>query len=161
MITLSLSLSIFPSLRTCFRFEGINPKFTQKLYEWESRRGIAPECSTITLLNNLQVEDRDLRSKSAGQVEDSQASVGREPGDQEDCDTSCSSITHSVPEDRERLIRTTVNRTDSVKTQSSLKLIHEKMSLLANLQEKADQCRYLESQLDSLDDKMSCVAKSR
>ena len=107
------------------------------------------------------MEDRDLRSKSAGQVEDSQASVGREPGDQEDCDTSCSSITHSVPEDRGRLIRTTVNRTDSVKTQSSLKLIHEKMSLLANLQEKADQCRYLESQLDSLDDKMSCVAKSR
>ena len=52
-------------------------------------------------------------------------------------------------------------RTDSVKTQSSLKLIHEKMSLLANLQAKADQCRYLESQLDSLDDKMSCVAKSR
>ena len=64
-------------------------------------------------------------------------------------------------EERERIIRTTVNRTDSVKTQSSLKLIHEKMSLLANLQEKADQCRYLESQLDSLDDKMSCVAKSR
>ena len=76
-------------------------------------------------------------------------------------DTSCSSITHSVPEERERIIRSTVNRTDSVKTQSSLKLIHEKMSLLANLQEKADQCRYLESQLDSLDDKMSCVAKSR
>ena len=52
-------------------------------------------------------------------------------------------------------------RTDSVKTQSSLKLIHEKMSLLANLQAKADQCRYLESQLDSLGDKMSYVAKSR
>ena len=34
----------------CARFEGINPKFTKKLYEWESRRGIAPECSTITLL---------------------------------------------------------------------------------------------------------------
>ena len=54
-----------------------------------------------------------------------------------------------------------VARTDSVKTQSSLKLIHEKMSLLANLQVKADQCRYLETQLVSLGDKMSCVAKSR
>ena len=54
-----------------------------------------------------------------------------------------------------------VARTDSVKTQSSLKLIHEKMSLLANLQAKADQCRYLESQLDSLGDKMNYVAKSR
>ena len=33
-----------------FKFEGINPKFTRKLVEWESRRGIAPESSTITLL---------------------------------------------------------------------------------------------------------------
>ena len=32
------------------RFEGINQKFTKKLYEWENRRGIAPESSTITLL---------------------------------------------------------------------------------------------------------------
>ena len=54
-----------------------------------------------------------------------------------------------------------VTRTDSVKTQSSLKIIHEKISLLANLQAKADQCRYLESQLDSLGDKMNYVAKSR
>ena len=143
------------------RFEGINPKFTQKLYEWESRRGIAPECSTITLLNNLKVEERDLRSKSAGAgvTSESQPSIAGESGEP-DCNSS-SSLACSVPEERERIIRSTVNRTDSVKTQSSLKLIHEKMSLLANLQEKADQCRYLESQLDSLDDKMSSVAKSR
>lgn len=128
-----------------FKFEGINPKFTQKLYEWESRRGIAPECSTITLLNNLKVEEAgDLSSDTR----------------QSHCDSS-SSLVCSVPEERERIIGSTINRTDSVKTHSSLKLIHEKMSLLANLQEKADQCRYLESQLDSLDDKMSCVAKSR
>ena len=35
-----------------FKFEGINHKFTKKLYEWESRRGIAPESSTITLLQS-------------------------------------------------------------------------------------------------------------
>ena len=34
-----------------------------------------------------------------------------------------------------------VKRTDSVKTQSSLLLLEEKMSLLADLQEKADKCR--------------------
>ena len=34
-----------------------------------------------------------------------------------------------------------VTRTDSVKTQSSLLLLEEKMSLLADLQEKADKCR--------------------
>ena len=36
----------------CTRFEGINQKFTKKLYEWENRRGIAPESSTITLLQS-------------------------------------------------------------------------------------------------------------
>ena len=46
--TVSLDLD-----NVCARFEGINPKFTKKLYEWESRRGIAPECSTITLLQVL------------------------------------------------------------------------------------------------------------
>ena len=39
-----------------FKFEGINPKFTKKLYEWESRRGIAPECSTITLLQTGELQ---------------------------------------------------------------------------------------------------------
>ena len=76
-------------------------------------------------------------------------------------DSSCENLSRSSPD----LIKTksgvSVTRTDSVKTQSSLKLIHEKMSLLANLQAKADQCRYLESQLDCLGDKMNYVAKSR
>ncbi|KAF2346078.1 hypothetical protein FHG87_023165, partial [Trinorchestia longiramus] len=33
-----------------FRFEGINQTFTKRLYEWEERRGIRPESSTIALL---------------------------------------------------------------------------------------------------------------
>ena len=40
-----------------FRFEGISQKFTRKLYEWEESRGIAPEASTIALLDpNYQPE---------------------------------------------------------------------------------------------------------
>ena len=35
-----------------FRFEGINPKFIKKLYDWDSKRGIAPDRSTITLLQS-------------------------------------------------------------------------------------------------------------
>jgi len=35
------------------------------------------------------------------------------------------------------------------------------MSLLADLEEKADKCRLLESQLDTLGNKMNSVAKSR
>ena len=38
-----------------FKFGGISEKFTRKLFEWEQRRGIAPESSTIALINsNLQ-----------------------------------------------------------------------------------------------------------
>ena len=35
-----------------FKFGGISEKFTKKLYEWEEQKGIAPESSTIALLNN-------------------------------------------------------------------------------------------------------------
>ena len=34
-----------------FKFAGISEKFTKKLYEWETQKGIAPESSTIALLN--------------------------------------------------------------------------------------------------------------
>lgn len=37
------------------RFEGISRKFTQKLYEWEKSRGIAPESSTFALLKSSLV----------------------------------------------------------------------------------------------------------
>ena len=35
-----------------FRFGGISEKFTRKLYEWEEQKGVAPESSTIALLQN-------------------------------------------------------------------------------------------------------------
>ncbi|XP_018566283.1 uncharacterized protein LOC108907199 [Anoplophora glabripennis] len=35
-----------------YRFEGISRKFTQKLYEWEKAKGIAPEASTFALLSS-------------------------------------------------------------------------------------------------------------
>lgn len=34
-----------------FRFEGISDAFTKKLYEWEMKRGLGPELSTIALLD--------------------------------------------------------------------------------------------------------------
>ena len=34
-----------------FKFEGISEKFTRKIFEWEERKGIAPESSTIALIN--------------------------------------------------------------------------------------------------------------
>lgn len=35
-----------------FRFEGISKTFTKKLYEWEEKRGVDPELSTIALLSS-------------------------------------------------------------------------------------------------------------
>lgn len=35
-----------------FRFEGISDDFTRKLYEWEAKKGVCPESSTIALLNS-------------------------------------------------------------------------------------------------------------
>lgn len=35
-----------------FRFEGISDAFTKKLYEWETKRGVCPELSTIALLDS-------------------------------------------------------------------------------------------------------------
>ncbi|XP_064457832.1 uncharacterized protein LOC135368467 isoform X2 [Ornithodoros turicata] len=34
-----------------FRFEGISDAFTKKLYEWETKKGVVPELSTIALLD--------------------------------------------------------------------------------------------------------------
>ena len=142
-----------------YRFEGINQKFTKKLYEWESRKGIAPECSPITLLqsgmsgsnNNSKEEKHENIHQNTIDIDSSQENLSRSSPDLASTQSPVMRKGGGV----------SVARTDSVKTQSSLKLIHEKMSLLANLQVKADQCRYLENQLASLGDKMSFVAKSR
>lgn len=47
-----------------FRFEGISQTFTKKLYEWEERRGIRPESSTIALLDpNYVVPEKKVPEK--------------------------------------------------------------------------------------------------
>lgn len=43
-----------------FRFEGISNAFTKKLYEWETKKGVVPEFSTIALLDaSLQTTCRN------------------------------------------------------------------------------------------------------
>lgn len=50
-----------------FRFEGISQTFTKRLYEWEERRGIRPESSTIALLDpnyyKVPPESQDTQEK--------------------------------------------------------------------------------------------------
>ena len=40
-----------------FKFGGISEKFTKKLYEWEQQKNIAPELSTIALLDTSINQD--------------------------------------------------------------------------------------------------------
>ena len=48
-----------------FKFDGISEKFTRKLFEWEEQKNIAPESSTIALLNSNfgSVDLKDENSK--------------------------------------------------------------------------------------------------
>ncbi|XP_045138539.1 uncharacterized protein LOC123520364 isoform X3 [Portunus trituberculatus] len=47
-----------------FRFEGISQTFTKRLYEWEERRGIRPESSTIALLDpNYKAPEKEVQEK--------------------------------------------------------------------------------------------------
>ncbi|KAK7076938.1 hypothetical protein SK128_021469 [Halocaridina rubra] len=47
-----------------FRFEGISQTFTKRLYEWEERRGIRPESSTIALLDpNYKAPEKENQEK--------------------------------------------------------------------------------------------------
>ena len=50
-----------------YRFEGISQEFTRKLYEWEKSQGIAPESSTLQLLNPAySIFQADQNAKTAG-----------------------------------------------------------------------------------------------
>ena len=51
------------------RFEGINPKFIKKLYDWDSKRGIAPDRSTITLLQSGLNTDAPAPSTSGHDID--------------------------------------------------------------------------------------------
>ncbi len=50
-----------------FKFGGISETFTRKLYEWEEAKGIAPESSTIALLNSEQQQQADANGNNVEQ----------------------------------------------------------------------------------------------
>ena len=66
---------------TFFPLQGINAKFTQKLYEWEERRGIAPESSTLALLNeNFGLQDNGTtEADKKGNADKGEAACFRRP----------------------------------------------------------------------------------
>lgn len=49
-----------------FKFGGISEKFTRKLYEWEEAKGIAPESSTIALLNQGYANEEEANKAVSG-----------------------------------------------------------------------------------------------
>ena len=88
-----------------FKFGGISEKFTKKLFEWEERKNIAPESSTIALLNSNLYGDSPTskneldgahalkRSRSEGSILDpsdqatSNKSMGGSEGNISQCST--------------------------------------------------------------------------
>ena len=59
-----------------FRFGGISEKFTRKLYEWEEQKGIAPESSTIALLQNNNLGNEADGERRAGGPADHEGTAG-------------------------------------------------------------------------------------
>ncbi|KAG8183129.1 hypothetical protein JTE90_024432 [Oedothorax gibbosus] len=64
-----------------FRFEGISDAFTKKLYEWETKRGVGPELSTIALLDSSRLTAQPVKIGSLQRVlsrsESSIAEIGQ------------------------------------------------------------------------------------
>lgn len=84
-----------------FRFEGISNAFTKKLYEWETKKGVVPEFSTIALLDaSLQTTcrngDKAVPSNVRG-LSRSESSVA-EPSNTQHSRASTSSLPSMKPE---------------------------------------------------------------
>ncbi|XP_075556373.1 uncharacterized protein LOC142588477 isoform X1 [Dermacentor variabilis] len=101
-----------------FRFEGISNAFTKKLYEWETKKGVVPEFSTIALLDaSLQTTGRNGDKAAPGNVRvlsRSESSVV-EPSNTLQSRASTSSLpsmkpdTLLVPEDKKEVSRSRAN----------------------------------------------------
>ncbi|XP_015925412.1 early endosome antigen 1 [Parasteatoda tepidariorum] len=52
-----------------FRFEGISDAFTKKLYEWETKRGLGPELSTIALLDSSHLVAQPSMTQKNGHLQ--------------------------------------------------------------------------------------------
>lgn len=101
-----------------FRFEGISNAFTKKLYEWETKKGVVPEFSTIALLDaSLQTTGRNGDKAATGNVRvlsRSESSVV-EPSNTVQSRASTSSLpsmkpdTLLVPEEKKEVSRSRAN----------------------------------------------------
>lgn len=162
-----------------FKFGGISQKFTKKLYEWEEQRGIAPESSTIALLDpNYNVGDSGGKEKP---LEQNGIARSRSEGSlPEAVDTppvggNSSQSLNGLGEAKggeapfapalikfgEEVARQRLSRTESVRAHASIQLLNEKISLIGSLKLKEDRCRQLENTLECLDDQMSNIQRSR
>lgn len=101
-----------------FRFEGISNAFTKKLYEWETKKGVVPEFSTIALLDaSLQTTGRngDKSATSNVRVLSKSDSSVAEPNNILQSRASTSSLpsmkpdTLLVPEEKKEISRSRAN----------------------------------------------------
>ena len=147
-----------------FKFAGISETFTKKLFEWEERKGIAPESSTIALLNPDSVDstskDGLKRCHSEGSLPDSAHSGGGKAGGSEGnlSQTSSRSLCYlekldfaadkkseksTSPPAQDPAVKRCrkLTRTESLRTQASIKLLDEKLSMIGYLKSHFSHCR--------------------
>lgn len=85
-----------------FRFEGISDDFTKKLYEWETKKGVGPELSTIALLDSsrhgLRVHDKGKLQKGLSHSDTSINDVTGSHSLSPPVQTSCTSLPSLIKE---------------------------------------------------------------
>lgn len=114
-----------------FRFEGISHDFTKKLYEWETKKNVKMDMSTIALLDNLQNSESNTSKFGRG-------SVGKKKRDGSKRNTGACD---NSPDDNYYC------------------WLDENMFLLDQLRSKEEICRRLEGELNKLDEGMNKMSK--
>ncbi|KAF8796301.1 hypothetical protein HNY73_000689 [Argiope bruennichi] len=164
-----------------FRFEGISDAFTKKLYEWETKKGVNPELSTIALLdeslkpaaetvlaavgsNSTRTSPEQLKacfqvSRASSEPDLSTAQKDTNPSNQatrsKSGDTLLAGELDVVNLEPDIPLNTQQEHRDGTHhtEDSYYSLLEENMFLLDQLKDKEEICSHLQNELERLDDK--------
>ncbi|CAN7994104.1 unnamed protein product, partial [Ixodes hexagonus] len=111
-----------------FRFEGISNAFTKKLYEWETKKGVVPEFSTIALLDaslRTTSSPREKLNQSHRGLSRSESSIAEPTNLQQQSRASTSSLPSMkldalvIPEEKTELARSRASSEPDLSTHGS------------------------------------------
>ncbi|KAG8187583.1 hypothetical protein JTE90_025917 [Oedothorax gibbosus] len=165
-----------------FRFEGISDAFTKKLYEWETKKGVNPELSTIALLDESLKPPVEAALSASPSISNSTRASPEPP-------KACFQVSRASSEpDLSAVLKENGNQTIRSKSGDTLlsgdleviaslepdstlivqpeslnamhhsednyySLLEENMYLLDQLKDKEEICSHLQNELERLDDR--------